>query len=44
MFVPGLVPSGEIFKARVKLFSANLILIGTEGNDPRSSKSLSRTR
>lgn len=44
MFVSGLVPSGEMFKARVKLFSVNLILIGTEGKDHRSSKSLRRTR
>lgn len=44
MFVSGPVSSGEVFKAGLKLFSVNLILIGIEGKALRSSKSLRKTR
>lgn len=36
--------SGEVFKAGTKPFSVNMILIGIDGKDLRSSKSLRKTR
>ena len=44
MFVSGPVSSGEVFRAGMKLFSVNLILIGIVGKELRSSKSLRKTR
>lgn len=44
MFVSGPVSSGEVFKASMKLFSVNLILIGIEEKNLRPSKSLKKTR
>lgn len=40
----GAVSSGEVFKAGMGAFSVNLIYIGIEGKDPRSSKSLRKAR
>lgn len=44
MFGFGPVSSGEVFKAGTKPFSVNMILIGIDRKDLRSSKSLRKTR